>query len=648
MHYVYSFELSALLVMLIILLHFVLTRRFPVARNYVFFALLCVALVNSISNIASSACLSNMDVIPIWVNQVLLYVFSFSEEITSILFIYYVYVACDIPKGKSRVFKRMAEILVLIFSVMLVTNPWMHSLFYFENGVYHRGWGIAFGYWYTILSIALTLCMVAMSGKHVVQGTQLVVGTYGVVACVAILTQLIRGDLLLSGTANATLLLCMYLTIQNPNELLDRRTGVANEKALNVCFQNSHSIGREMVLYNIDLRQYNQINASYGYETGSRLLFEVGRFFLEICGAFHVFHLGGDSFVVAVYGEQDLEDILNQIFSRFENPWEIDELEIMLRVRVVRIDYPLHVKNMLEYLELNSFMKTIIRETGLQPFLKADKEIILRYQRKHAVEQALLTALENESLEVYYQPVVDMQTERVISMEALVRLRDENLGFIPPDELVSIAEKNGSVVMLDEQVFEKVCRFLREQILENRSLGIRDVHVNISVIFFMQTGMAKKILDIMKRYGIPAEYITLEVTERAAATVPEMMKKHMETLAAEGISFALDDYGTGNSNCSYLINYPFDKVKFDKTMVWSYFTSKTGKIILDNEVNTIHELHIPIVAEGVETKEQMERLKRLKVEYIQGYYYAKPMPQKEFLEFVRETNQLHERNEETE
>lgn len=647
MHYVYSFELSALLVMLIILLHFVLTRRFPVARNYVFFALLCVALVNSISNIASSACLSNMDVIPIWVNQVLLYVFSFSEEITSILFIYYVYVACDIPKGKSRVFKRTAEILVLIFCVMLVTNPWMHSLFCFENGVYHRGWGIVFGYWYTILSIALTLCMVAMSGKHVVQGTQLVVGTYGVVACVAILTQLIRGDLLLSGTANATLILCMYLTIQNPNELLDRRTGVANEKALNVCFQNSYSIGREMVLYNIDLRQYNQINASYGYETGSRLLFEVGRFFLETCGAFHVFHLGGDSFVVAVYGEQDPEDIRSQIFSRFDNPWEIDELEIMLRVRVVRIDYPLHVKNMLEYLELNSFMKTIIRETGLQPFLKADKEIILRYQRKHAVEQALLMALENESLEVYYQPVVDMQTERVISMEALVRLRDEKLGFIPPDEFVSIAEKNGSVVMLDEQVFEKVCRFLREQILENRCLGIRDVHVNISVIFFMQTGMAQKILDIMERYGIPAEYITLEVTERAA-TVPEMMKKHMETLAAEGISFALDDYGTGNSNCSYLINYPFDKVKFDKTMVWSYFTSKTGKIILDNEVNTIHELHIPIVAEGVETKEQMERLKRLKVEYIQGYYYAKPMPQKEFLEFVREKNQLHERNEETE
>ena len=350
MHYVYSFELSALLVMLIILLHFMLTRRFPVARNYVFFALLCVALVNSISNIASSACLSNMDVVPIWVNQVLLYVFSFSETITSMLFIYYVYVACDIPKGKSRVFKRMADILVLVFSVMLITNPWMHSLFYFENGVYHRGWGIVFGYWYTILSIALTLCMVATAGKHVVQGTQLVVGTYGVVACAAILTQLIRGDILLSGTANATLLLCMYLTIQNPNELLDRRTGVANEKALNVCFQNSQSIGREMVLYNIDLRQYNQINASYGYETGSRLLFEVGRFFLEICGAFHVFHLGGDSFVVAVYGEQDPENILNQIFSRFENPWEIDELEIMLRVRVVSYFFTLYN---ISYLILN-------------------------------------------------------------------------------------------------------------------------------------------------------------------------------------------------------------------------------------------------------------------------------------------------------
>ena len=648
MHYMYSFEISALLVMLIVSVHFGLTRRFPIARNYVFFALLCVALVNSISNIASCVCLAHADVVPLFVNQILVYLFFLSEELTSILFVYYVYVACDVPAGKRLVMKRVEDALVIMFSFLLISNPWLHGFFYFENGMYYQGWGAAFGYFYIILSIFLTLCMIAMSGKHVVQGTRLVVGTYGMVACAVILLQFFSREILLTGIANATLILIMYLTIQNPNELLDRRTGVANENALNVCFQNSYSIGREMVLYNIDLRQYNQINASYGYETGSRLLFEVGHFFLETCGAFHVFHLGGDSVVTAVYGEQDPENILNQIFSRFENPWEIDEFEIMLRVSVVRIDYPLHVQNLLEYLELNSFMKTIMREKGLQPFLKADKEIILRYQRKHAVEQALLTALENESLEVYYQPVVDMQTERVTSMEALVRLRDEKLGFIPPDELVSIAEKNGSIVMLDEQVFEKVCRFLREQILGNQSLGIKDVHVNISVIFFMQTGMSKKILDIMERYGIPAEYITLEVTERAAATAPGMMEKHMETLAAEGISFALDDYGTGNSNCSYLINYPFDKVKFDKTMVWSYFTSKTGKIILDNEVNTIHELHIPIVAEGVETKEQMERLKRLKVEYIQGYYYAKPMPQKEFLAFVREKNQLHERNEETE
>lgn len=648
MHYMYSFEISALLVMLIVSVHFVLTRRFPVARNYVFFALLSVALVNNISNIASCVCLAHADTVPLFVNQILAYVFFLSEELTSILFVYYVYVACDVPAGKRLIIKRVEDVLVIVFSFLLISNPWLHGFFYFENGMYYQGWGASFGYFYIILSIFLTLCMIAMSGKHVVQGTRLVVGTYGMVACAVILLQFFSREILLTGIANATLILIMYLTIQNPNELLDRRTGVANENALNVCFQNSHSIGREMALYNIDLRQYNQINASYGYETGTRLLFEVGHFLLEACGAFHVFHLGGDSFVIAVYGEQDPEDILNQIFSRFENPWEIDNLEIMLRISVVRIDYPLHVQSLLEYQELNSFMKTIMREKGLQPFLKADKEIILRFQRKHAVEQALLTALENESLEVYYQPVVDMQTERVISMEALVRLRDEKLGFIPPDELVSIAEKNGSIVMLDEQVFEKVCRFLREQILNNHGLGIKDVHVNISVIFFMQNDMSKKILDIMERYGIPAEYITLEVTERAAATAPEMMEKHMETLAAEGISFALDDYGTGNSNCSYLINYPFDKVKFDKTMVWSYFTSKTGKIILDNEVNTIHELHIPIVAEGVETKEQMERLKRLKVEYIQGYYYAKPMPQKEFLAFVREKNQLHERNEETE
>lgn len=638
MHYMYSFEISALLVMLIVSVHFVLTRRFPIARNYVFFALLCVALINCASNIASCVCLEHSDVVPLIVNQILAYVFFFSEAVTLIFFVYYVYVACDITERKRRMIKRAEAVLIIAFSFLLISNPWLHGFFYFENGAYYQGWAAVFGYLYTILSIFLTLGIIAMSGKGVVQGTRMIVGTYGLAACAAVLLQFSEREILLTGIANATLILIMYLTLQNPNELLDRRTGVANENALHVCFQNSFSIGREMALFNIDLRQYNQINASYGYETGSRILFEVGQYFLKECGAFHVFHLSGDSFVIAVYGEQDPEDVLNRIFSRFERPWEIDNLEIMLRISAVRIDYPLHVQSMLDYLELNSFMKNMIREKGLQPYLKADKEIILRHQRKHDVEQALLNALDHDSLEIYYQPVVDTQSDRVISMEALVRLRDEKLGFIPPDELVSIAEKNGSVVMLDEQVFEKVCRFLKEEILRENNLGLMDVHINISVISFMQTNMSGKILEIMERYGIPAKHITLEVTERAAATAPGMMEKHMKTLAAEGISFALDDYGTGNSNCSYLINYPFDKVKFDKTMVWSYFTSKTGKIILDNEVNTIHELHIPIVAEGVETKEQMERLKRLKVEYIQGYYYARPMPQNEFLEFVRERN----------
>lgn len=638
MQYMYSFEMAAVIIMIVIMIHFLLNRRFPIAKNYAFFALLCAATIESVTNIASCICLANTDSVPQIVNEAIVYLFFLAEGLTAALLIRYVAVICEMPLKDKNVVTIIGVIPLFFYMAMLLLNPIVQFFFYFEDNHYYQGWGSTYGYVYIIFYILFSLLMTYLAGDYIKRKTRVAVICYGVISFLAIMIQLLFREQLMTGFANAVILLMMYLTIQNPNELLDRTTGVANGTAFRICFQNNRVQEKEMVLFNVDLHQYSQINTIFGYENGTLILQEVGEFLLKEFGIFHVFHLTGDSFVCIAYNKQDPEELLQRIWKRFDTPWKMGSIEVMLRANVVQIDCPLHVKTDQEFIALNNYLKIEIRENPLKNYLRADEELIKRYERNHKVELALSNALENHALQVYYQPVYNSEKKRITSLEALVRLQDEELGFIPPDEFINLAEHTGIIIPLDLQVFEESCRFLEKHILPNDSLGIETIQINVSVVQCMQQNMADVLLAIMEKHHIPPERITLEITERAAVSTPALMERHMKKLAERGITFALDDYGTGNSNCSYLINYPFDKVKFDKNMIWSYFTSQTARIILDNEMKTIHELDIPVVAEGVETMEQLEEMQRLGVEYIQGYYFARPMPAEDCLQFIRQMN----------
>ena len=162
------------------------------------------------------------------------------------------------------------------------------------------------------------------------------------------------------------------------------------------------------------------------------------------------------------------------------------------------------------------------------------------------------------------------------------------------------------------------------------SLGIRSIQINISVAQCMQQNLKEAILPILQKYHIPTSMIVLELTESTAINAPALMEHHMKELGDAGISFAMDDYGTGNANCSYLMRFPFREVKLDRDMTLAYFNNETARIVIGNEIRTMQKLGIPMVVEGVEKLEQSEEMERLGVEYIQGYYYSKPVPVTKF------------------
>ena len=273
------------------------------------------------------------------------------------------------------------------------------------------------------------------------------------------------------------------------------------------------------------------------------------------------------------------------------------------------------------------YSSTLPFESDDGEVLRVGGEILANRRRESRILQIMKRALANGTFEVYYQPIYSTQQERFNSAEALIRLFDAELGFISPEEFIPMAEKNGMILKIGEFVFRTVCRMMsREKIWEK---GIDYIEVNLSVVQCMQEDICEMLYGIMDEYDIPYSCINLEVTETTIAR--DVLWDTMERMTVGGVTFSLDDYGTGYSNLSNVLKYPFHIVKLDKSMVWYAMENEAAMRALRHTVAMIRDLDMHIVAEGVETEEQRDILREMGCEYLQGYYFSKPVPERNFL-----------------
>ena len=245
-------------------------------------------------------------------------------------------------------------------------------------------------------------------------------------------------------------------------------------------------------------------------------------------------------------------------------------------------------------------------------------------------------ALDNGLLEVYYQPIYSPVTGKFSSCEALIRLKDPRAGYISPAVFMPIAEKNGTVLGIDRFVLSSVCEMLATT--KAISYGLEYVEVNLSVVDCIQTNLAESILNILKERNIGPSRINLEITETWDKDVTSVIDQNIRKLMSSGITFSMDDFGTGYSNFSRLADMPVKIFKLDKSTVQAAFESENSYMIMYNMIKIIKSLGKEIVAEGVETGEQAKQIIRLGCDHIQGFFYARPMPKDQFLEFLQNNN----------
>ena len=236
---------------------------------------------------------------------------------------------------------------------------------------------------------------------------------------------------------------------------------------------------------------------------------------------------------------------------------------------------------------------------------------------------------------MFYQPFYSSKDKKFTAAEALVRIRREDGSIVPPGEFIPIAEENGQIIELGMRVFEKVCKFLASG--KAQELGLEYIEINVSAAQFDKENPAKFMIHYMQEYHINPKWINLEITETAANN-KHILLSNMNKLIQNGVTFSLDDFGTGRSNLDYFVNMPIKNIKFDHSFTQGYFTNEKTKHILQGMTDIMHKMNMNIVSEGIETEEQLEAMKKIGVEYIQGYYFSKPIPEDQFLTFLEKNN----------
>lgn len=440
--------------------------------------------------------------------------------------------------------------------------------------------------------------------------------------------QFMYTNLLIVGYAGAMGIMVLYLKLENPATNLDRKTGLFNSNALYQYAKELYAKEKDFPLLVIIFT--NNAYKNIRLDKRAAIKMQIIEYLIKFPDVV-TFKNAEDEYFVAFADAEKAEERIGKIRERFQNSWDEDEESIVLP-HWLYLPHANIVGKAEHLLYLVRYVRREEKEFSEKVFFNIGHETVDEMRREHEVERLILEALEQDRVEVFYQPIFSTAEQRITSAEALVRIRDSEGKIVPPGMFIEIAEETGLIMKLGGAVFEKVCRFIKKHPLE--CYGMQYIEVNLSVIQCGYEHLAQDYIRIMEKYGIASKNINLEITESASTNAKMTLMKNMEELMKYGVKFSLDDFGTGQSNLNYIVDMPVDIVKFDRTMTNSYFENGKAKYVMEAAIHMIHGMNLEIVSEGIETAEQYRTMEELGISHIQGYYFSKPLPEDEFIAFL--------------
>lgn len=324
--------------------------------------------------------------------------------------------------------------------------------------------------------------------------------------------------------------------------------------------------------------------------------------------------------------------IMEMLETRMKQPWKVGSREIYLKVYIMPLNIPEDFNSPEELLEVIGSSEKI---RGRDVSILGSAEIAA-IRHSIGIDKCIERVLANNGIEVYYQPIWNSETKSICACEALMRVYDSELGFVPPSSLVPLAEKNGTIRDIDRIVFESVCAFIRDY--QPQRYGIRYIEVNLSMYDMLSHGLAESFSSIAEKYGVPVSMLNIEFTETCSNEQSRIFEETKKKLSREGFSFSLDDFGTEYSNMGRLFNNDFVNIKLDKSLLWESDQDENTRTMLASLIRMICRMGCNALQEGVETREQLEFVTSNGCNLVQGYYFSKPLPAEKFLRYTADFN----------
>ena len=561
----------------------------------------------------------------------------FHNSATPVYFMYIISLAKTWHKIKDHPVLTLLLTLPYIFIVCaIIANLFSSFIFEYRNTqlIRHHAWILYFcAGVYIVSSIVFLMVHARLFKKH----QMLALASMLPLSILAVIVKMNYPNSLVEIFSNAIGIMIMSMVIQRPEEFIDSFTMLKKYNAYADDMKKNFINGNHVTIILVNIANFTSLHTILGYDDTNLLLRRLAdKLSLvndDVKAHADLYYLdrGRFRFVINSFNQSKVEPAVDAIGKLFQERITANRIDLNLDSYVCVARCP---EDIADFKSLMSFGSDFHEKMSNYDGTPVYAEEIFKqksFSMTNDINTIIDRALTKNNLKVYYQPIYSVEEQRFTSAEALLRLIDDVHGFVPPDIFITAAEKSGAIHKIGSFVLNEVCRFIASD--DYKKLGLDYIEINLSVAQCMRGGLADEVLKTLDKYGVKPSQINLEITETAASYNQDTMAENLEKLSNAGVSFSLDDFGTGYSNIDRVASLPLKIVKLDRTFVNNNEHPKI-EVFVENFIRMFKDMNMEIVVEGIETEQMVKRFSELQCDFIQGYYYSKPIPENDFIDFI--------------
>ena len=630
----YDFAIASIPVQIILLIFYGFRRNLPIRQSSYFWLIMISNLIMTSTDIVACEMITIWTDFPVWSLYAINHAFFLAFVIRGwALFAY----TMETTRcwNDSRLFMILTALPTVVMILLVLSTPWTHTIYRIGENGYENCGLYQLIYTVTYFYLAVSVGMIARSWKRLSGRMRAGLLSFNIILFIGIIMRKQFYHILVTSYFSIISIIIIYLTAENPDLYRDSRTKLMNKEALDLIQRDYREKRIPFSLLTMSIHNYEASKSIYGVSMVNDGLRIFASWLMKTFPHSLAFYIRNGNFSLLLRGHPHMTapQMMEEWKSSYDEFQKLYTGTVPMKISALLIPDSILSGNEIDLGDLVRYSNARSYDENRRGHDVFSDQMVESVRKRKSVERAVKDAIAANRFEVYFQPIYSTKEKTVQGAEALARLQDPVLGYISPLDFIPVAEKNGDIMEIGRQVFEKTCIFLKT--VDTKKLGIDFININLSPIQCMSHSLLRELSEIAGRHGIPMSMFDFEITESLVEDY-DMIQMQIQGLQSMGAELSLDDFGTGASNLTSLMKLPIHVVKIDMLFTRSFFDGKAP--FLPDLIRLFQHSNMEIVVEGIETKEMMDTMIKLGCDYEQGFYFSKPLPPEEFKAFMAENS----------